>query len=51
VNLELVGVEDKVVEAILLVYLGVDREAALVAELVAELNVVKGDGIVCWLDP
>jgi len=51
VNLELVGIEDKVVEAIVLVYLGVDCEAAVVAELAAELDVVEGDGVVCWLDP
>jgi hypothetical protein len=51
VDLELVGVEDQVGEAIVLVDLGVDGNGALVAKLSAKLNVVEGDGIVRWLSP
>jgi hypothetical protein len=46
VDLELVGVEDQVGEAIILGDVGVDGDCALVAELSAKLNVVEGDGIV-----
>jgi hypothetical protein len=51
VDLELVGVENKVGEAIVLVDLGVDGDGTLVPELSAKLDVVEGDGVVRWLGP
>jgi hypothetical protein len=50
-NLELVRVENKVTEAIVLVDLGVDCDGALVTKLAAKFEVVKGNGVVRRFDP
>jgi len=51
VNLELVGVENEVSEAIVLGDLGVDCNSSLVAELAAELEIVEGNRIVGRFGP
>ena len=50
-NLELVGVENEVIEAIVLSDLGVDCNSSLVGELAAELEIVEGNGVVGRFGP
>jgi hypothetical protein len=51
VNLELVGIENDVVEAVVFVDLDIDRNGTLVPELSTEFEIVEGKGVVRWLDP
>jgi len=44
-------IENNVVEAIILLDVGVNCDSALVAEAAAELEVVEGNGVVRGLDP
>ena len=51
VDLELMGIENQVTEAIVLGDLGFNRDCALVRELAAELEIVEGDVVVRRLRP
>jgi hypothetical protein len=51
VDLELMGVKNEVIEAIVLVDLCGDGNSAFVAKLAAELDVVEGERIVRGLCP
>lgn len=50
-NLELVGIENEVTEAIVLGDFCSDGDGALVGELAAEFEIVEGDGVVGRLRP
>lgn len=51
VNLELMGIEHQLREAIVLSDLGVDFDGSLKAEVAAELNIVEGDSVVGGFGP
>jgi hypothetical protein len=51
VDLELMGIEYEVAEAITLVNLGVDCDGSLVTKLATELEVMEGNGVMCGFDP
>jgi hypothetical protein len=51
VDLELVGIENDIVEAVVFVDLDVDCNSTLSPELPTEFEIVKGDGVVRRLDP
>ena len=51
VNLQLVRVEDKIIEAILLLDLGLDRDCALVGEVPAKFDIVDGYVVVQGFRP
>lgn len=50
-DLELVSIEDKVAEAIVLVNLSCDGDCSLVAEQATKLDIVDGEGVMCWFGP
>lgn len=50
-NLELVGVEDKLAEAIILGDFGIDGDGSFVTKAPTELEIVERNGVMRWFDP